>query len=84
MSAVRVVTPIDSTASRVVGSPNRAMPHTSLSPTRDCAIPKAIRPAGPVMRIFSSLSMDGPHYAPATLSMMGANDDGLAPTGQAK
>src|SRR5262249_60753309 len=59
MSAARVVTPTDSTLSRVVGSLNLAMPHTSLSSTRDSAIPKAILPAGPVIRIFSSLSNVG-------------------------
>ncbi len=40
----------------VVGSPNRAMPQTSLSATSDRASPYAIRPAGPVIRIFSSRS----------------------------
>ena len=56
MSSVRVVTPSASTFSRVAGSLKRAMPHTSLSAASDRARPNAMRPAGPVIRIFSSCS----------------------------
>ena len=53
----RVVTPSDSTLSRVFGSLKRAIPHTSLLVARDLTKGKAIWPAGPVIRIFLSLSM---------------------------
>src|SRR5690348_11879570 len=57
MSATRVVTPRASTSARAAGSPNREIPHTSFSPVSVLASPKAIRPAGPVMRTFSPLSI---------------------------
>ena len=57
MSHRRVVTPTASTRSLDSSSLNRAIPHTSLSLPSDSAMGKAICPAGPVMRIFSSRSM---------------------------
>src|SRR5579862_1101276 len=56
MSSARVVTPSASTSSRAAASPNREIPQTSLSEASVRARPKAIRPAGPVIRIFSPLS----------------------------
>src|SRR4051794_21322118 len=48
--------PASSTRPRPTGSEKRAMPQTSLSFARWVASGKAIWPAGPVMRIFSSES----------------------------
>src|SRR5262249_36604804 len=56
MSTARVVTPSASTFARVAGSEKRAMPQTSFARASDRVRPYAIRPAGPVIRIFSPVS----------------------------
>src|SRR5262245_49537757 len=54
----RVVTSRFSTSARDAGSEKRAIPQTSLWGASILAIPKAMRPPGPVMRTFSPLSTD--------------------------
>ena len=67
----RVVTPSASTSSRDAESEKRAMPQTSLSGASILAMPCAMRPAGPVMRIFSSLSTNRVRLTEPTLEESG-------------